>query len=54
MYAATTGTFLQRDPIGDSAAPVLEYSHESITKKLRSRGRNAWASLQHANLYEYA
>jgi hypothetical protein len=37
MYAATTGTFLQRDPVGDSDEPVFGYSHEAVTQILAAR-----------------
>ncbi len=48
MCCATTGTFLQRDPLEESNQPVLGYWHEAITPllaaKLRSRKRSIMAN----------
>ena len=46
MYCATTGTFLQRDPIGNSNGPVLGYSHEAVTRIMNTQKPAS-------NLYEY-
>lgn len=42
MYAATTGTFLQRDPIGDTRSPLLGYSHRTITHMMRNRRHTSY------------
>ena len=36
MYAATTGTFLQRDPLASDSG-FLGYSHDAITDIMNSR-----------------
>jgi RHS repeat-associated protein len=43
MYAATTGTFLQRDPLGQPGQPIIGYSHEAATRILRSSQSNLYA-----------
>lgn len=43
MYAATTGTFLQRDPLGQPGQPIIGYSHEAVTRILRSSQSNLYA-----------
>ncbi len=66
MYAANTGTFLQRDPLGDSGPAALEYSHEAVTHMLTAKSQSramspmsSWpmqherGSLVGFNLYEY-
>ncbi|MDB5346843.1 MAG: hypothetical protein JWP89_5220 [Schlesneria sp.] len=35
MYSSTTGTFLQRDPLGQSENGILEYSHGAITEMMQ-------------------
>lgn len=47
MYAATTGTFLQRDPFGQPGEPTLGYSHEEVTRLITSKKNG------NTNLYEY-
>ena len=55
MYAATTGTFLQRDPAGYTGDGVLGYSHEAVTRIMQAR-RSSRSSFgpNDPNLYEYA
>ncbi len=54
MYAATTGTFLQRDPAGYTGDAVLEYSHAAVTQLMHSRRRSRFERERIAsNLYEY-
>jgi hypothetical protein len=50
MYAATTGTFLQRDPRGQPGQPVVEYSHEAVTRLIKNRSRSGGVD---DNLYGY-
>jgi len=59
MYCATTGTFLQRDPIGQPGHPVLGYSHEAVTQimaakvpSIRRRSSSSGTN-QENNLYAY-
>lgn len=66
MYCATTGTFLQRDPLEDPDKPVLGYSHAAVTKMLATELRSRMSNrsnfqtlnpdgemLNGTNLYEY-
>ena len=66
MCCATTGTFLQRDPLEDSNQPVLGDSHGAITQLLAAKLRSRMANrsnfqtsnpdgemLNGNNLYEY-
>ena len=48
MYCATTGTFLQRDPLGQPGSADLLYSDEYVTNQMRNR-----KSPIDSNLYEY-
>lgn len=53
MYCATTGTFLQRDPLGQPGSPDLLYSDEYVTNQLRNRQTGAEAVPDLINLYAY-
>jgi len=46
MYCATTGTFLQRDPLETSDQPLLGYSHEAVTQIMAERNRITHTSWQ--------
>lgn len=63
MYCATTGTFLQRDPLQTLDEPLLGYSHEAITQIMAERNllkqtvsqkmSDSSDIQQQYNLYEY-
>jgi hypothetical protein len=50
MYCSTTGTFLQRDPLGNPDQPILGHSHAAVAQIMKARQQNRINS----NLYEYA
>ena len=53
MYCATTGTFLQRDPLGQPGSAELLYSDEYVTSQMRSRQSGPEFVPDLVNLYEY-
>lgn len=53
MFSATTGMFLQRDPLGYSEDGILEYSHGAVTRLMNARSGHKPTIGVGANLYEY-
>lgn len=53
MFSSTSGTFLQRDPLGYSDEGVLENSHGSVTQTMNAKKRRQKAGFVGMNLYEY-
>lgn len=59
MFSSTTGTFLQRDPLGSGTGGILEYSHAEVTRRMQGTVRRASSTEdrpidERMNLYVYA